>query len=377
MLSRLADAAETAPNKSVVVYVPGGALGEHWYPNEDLSSFPEMSQPYESVASECNFLRNMTQLNGGHGNMPRILNTDFAGDTFDVNIGRIISANHPFSYINLGVMSNGHGEITRNNGALVPFEDNPFNAFNRLFNASPGDNSPLTSVLDPHRNALTALQSKLGNYEKHRLDQHLTAIEETEQRLIALSGGLGGSCEETQTPAPFELSNATFTQQAKLQADIIALALQCNLTASVSLGFGNHQGEHSFPELNFKDNYHSSIHGGGGDNPTQTYPHYRELRAHVSSLSAYLIAALKDKGVLDSTIVCEVSDMGHGNQHGSENAPMIMAGGGGAIQRGVSNAGSSGFNQLNMLHTAAVALNAHQDPLYKGYASSVIPGVLT
>ena len=69
--------------------------------------------------------------------------------------------------------------------------------------------------------------------------------------------------------------------------------------------------------------------------------------------------------------------MGDGDSHGSNNIPLIMAGGGGAIQRGVSNAGGSSYTPLNMIHTAAVALNAHQHPSYQGYADQVIPGVLT
>ena len=196
---------------------------------------------------------------------------------------------------------------------------------------------------------------------------------------MASSGGIP-ACGIGTAPTPFELTNDTFRQQANLQADIIALALKCNLTSSCSLAIGNTQGEFSFPELTFKGNYHNSIHGGNSGDPT--YPDFRETRAHMSTMSSYLIQKLQTEGLLDTTIVCELSDMGNGDSHTVNDIPLIMAGGGGAIHTGVSNTGNpdgtttGGFDQLSMLHTAAVALGADQHPEYKGYAPSVIPGVI-
>lgn len=374
MFSRWAEA-QTGPNKSVIIYVPDGALPEHWYPNSNLTSFGPMSQPYSSVASDCNFLVNMGHHRGGHGVMPTIINNSWGDDSFDVNMGRILSQGMPFAYVNLGVHSNGNGVLTKDNGTEVPFEDNPFNAFSRLFGnlQSGGSSDPTLNVIDAHLEALNALKSKLGTYEQQRLDSHLTAIEETQQRLIDLGGG-GLSCNQATQPTQFPIEFSTFQQQANLQADIIALALECNLTASCTLALGNDGAEFSMPYLSFKDTYHQSIHGGNGGDPT--YPNYRETRAHLSSLSAYLISALKTRGVLNSTVVCEVTDMGNGDAHGSTQVPLIMAGGGGVIRRGVSNAGGTSYTPLHQIHTAAVALQAHQSSLYQGYQTDVIPGVL-
>ncbi|SMF43435.1 Protein of unknown function [Alteromonadaceae bacterium Bs31] len=374
MLSRMAEA-QTGPDKSVVIYCPNGCIPSRWKPNSNLSSFPVMSKPYESIKDECNFLVNMSHQNGGHGMMPVLINNSWSGDSFDVNLGRILGGNKPFTYINLGVHSNGHGYLTKDDGAEVPFEDNPFNAFNRLFgNLSTGGSSNTKgSVIDAHKDALSALSSKLGNYEKQRLDSHLTAIEETEDRLNSLGGG-SLSCDAAVEPSTFPLTFDTFEQQAHLQADILALALNCNLTSSASISFGNHQGEFSFPYLDFTGIYHASIHGG--NNGDSSYPHFSETRAHMSSLAAYVTQALKNVGVLDSTIVCEVNDMGNGDAHSNRDVPLIMSGGGGAIRRGIASAGGSSYNQLNMIHTAAVVLGADQDPRYQGYANDIVPGVI-
>ena len=71
-------------------------------------------------------------------------------------------------------------------------------------------------------------------------------------------------------------------------------------------------------------------------------------------MSAYLIERLRDANILDSTVVIEVTDMGHADLHGANDVPMLIAGGGSAINRGRSTAGS-GFNQRDMLHTATSA----------------------
>jgi len=269
-----------------------------------------------------------------------------------------------------------------------PFEDNPFNAFNRLFGnggtggggggTTPTDNTG--SVIDAHKDAINALTNKLGNHERQRLDSHLSAIEETERRIQALADQNSNpdsgtsTCSVPAAPGSFALDFANFERHANLQADIIALALKCNLTSSASLGLGNHQGEFSFPYLNFTGIYHQSIHGGnGGDS---SYPHFTETRRHISEMTVYLIQKLKTEGVLDSTIVMNVTEMGDGDAHSSNDIPLVMSGGGGAIRRGVSNAGGSSYTPLHMLHTAAVALGADQHPSYQGYASSVIPNVL-
>ncbi len=377
LFARLADAQTPAPNKSVVIYIPDGAIPDQWFPNANLSQLRPMSQPYADVRGECHFLRNMSHHRGGHGVVPTIINNRWTGDSFDVNMGRIIGANRPFPYLNLGVHSNGHGMLTRDNGAEVPFEDSPFNAFQRLFGNSTtisgaGRSNRKLAIMDAHRGALGELEARLGSHERQRLDAHLTAIEETERRLLALSTPTS-SCA-APTPTSFSLTHGNFSAQAKLQADIIVLALQCNLTASCSLGLGNHQAEFSFPYLNFNGVYHQSIHGGNGGDPS--YPHFRETRAHLSSLSAYLIGALRSAGLLDTTIVCEVTDMGNGDAHSSNDVPLIMAGGGARVRRGVSDSGGSPYTPLHLVHTAAVALRAQEHPSYQRYADSVIPGLL-
>lgn len=370
LFSRHADAQTGgAPNKSVAIYVPGGGIHDFWAPTGSGANMTlgSMSRLYEPVKTECNFLRNMSHPSGGHGSTPLILSNGWNGDTYDVFMGKALGPNRPFKYLNLGVHSNGHGTLTREANTNVPFQDNPFNAFNLLFGggAATGGNSK-SDILDAHVAAANAIRTKLANYEVQRLNQHLDAIADTRRRLDDMSGGTG--CSAAPNASEFTLTFNTFTRQAKLQADILVAALSCGLTSSASLAFGNHQSEFSIPELNFKGPYHQSIHGGS--NGQANYPYYVEMRAHLGSLTAYVIERLRTHGILDSTVVVEVTDMGHADLHSSQDVPMLIAGGGSYINRGRSTAGN-GYDQRDMLHTAARACGVN---LPYGRA---IPGVLS
>ena len=371
MFARHAEAQSSTPNKSVAIYVPGGGIKDLWLPTGSGSSMAmkPMSSQYDSVKTQCNFLSSMAHTNAGHGVMPLILSQGWSGDTYDVFMGNQLGPDMPYQYVNLGVHSNGQGILTRAGSTQVSFQDNPFNAFNLLFGGN--TNSAVSSkdaILAAHTSAANQIKNKLAGYESRRLDEHIEAIADTKDRLDLLAGGGTSSCGSAPDNTSFPLTFDTFTQQARLQADIIVAALKCNLTRSCSLSFGNHQGEFRIPELNYQGIYHQSIHGGSDGLPN--YPYYTEMRAHLGGLSAYVIEKLQSEGILDSTIVTEVTDMGHADLHSGSDVPMLIAGGGSAINKGVVTAGS-GYNQRDMLHTAAKACGVSL-----GYGRE-IPGVLT
>jgi hypothetical protein len=316
-----------------------------------------------------------------------ILNKDWGGDSFDVNIGRAIGGTRPFQYVNLACMSSG--TLTRGVGATqwdgpaVPPELSPYNAFRRLFSGSSSSTTTTTGaanpnqvIVDSHKEAISALRTKLGTYEKARLDSHLTAISAYEARFggstsSTTTSSTSTGCAAGTAPTQYALTNDTFQQQAQDMANIAALAFQCNLTASISLMLGSDDGLFALPYLSYKDVYHSSIHccGAGAE--------FDVTRGHMSTLSANVIQQLISKNVINSTIFMEISDMGHGNEHTSTDIPVLLAGGGGRINRGVSNAGNSSYNTRNMMATVGAALNATSNPsVYRFGDVPVIPGVI-
>jgi hypothetical protein len=397
MYARLAEA-QTAVDKCVIVYVPDGCIASRFFPDSTLSNLTAgstslpMSAPYAGVKSQCHFLRNMNHHLAGHGMCGRVINWEHGGESFDINIGRVLSGSRPFMYINLGVLPGDNilskiNEVRRihYNGQDVPPETSPINAFRRLFtgstSSSTSSGNPKQALIDSHREAVNALKTKLDGYEKARLDSHLTAIAALESRLglgsSSSSASSSGACAAGTEPQQYPLTNDNFERAAQDMALILATALQCNLTASASLLLGDDQGQFAMPYLpGFQGIYHTSIHGGNNGD-TVNWPHFSETRAHVSKQSANVISQLSAKGVLNSTIYMEVTDMGDGNSHTGDHVPLIMAGAGSRITKGVSNAGGPAYTPLNMVATAGALLNATQSPNYDYGQFQVIPGILT
>ncbi len=351
LYARSAEAQGLMPTRTVAIYVPGGGIHDFWAPSGQGAQMQlgPMSQGYEPVKTECNFLLNMGHNAAGHGRLPLLLKAGWNGDSYDVAMGKALGPDLPFTYVNLGVHSNGQGYLTKVGNTDVPFEDNPFNAFRLLFgNTGPG--SEKTPILDAHAAAVQSIRQKLAGYEVQRMDEHLDAIAATQRRLDDMAGG--SSCAGLPDDEEFPLTHETFSRQARLQADIAVAALRCNLTSSVSIGFGNHQAEFRVPELSYQGIYHQSHHGGSNGLPD--YPYYTEMRRHLGSLSAYLIAGLRDAGILDSTVVLETTDMGHADLHGNSDVPFMLAGGGGRLRRGQGTP-ANGYDQHDLLHTAGLA----------------------
>lgn len=366
LIARYASAETSTPDKSVVIYVPGGAIHDMWAPSGNGSSMvmQPMSLGYHSVKTECNFLLNMSHASAGHGNIPRLLRASWRGPSYDVFMGQQLGPVSPFSYVNLGVHSNGSGYLTHDGSTSVPFQDNPFTAYKLLFGNTVGNTK--APILDAHAEAVNAIKTKLAGYEVDRMDDHLDAISDTQRRLDELEGV--STCSTAPNFQEFDLDHDSFTLQAHLQADIIVAALQCGLTHSVSLAFGNHQSEFRIGGLNYQGVYHQSIHGGS--NGQANYPYYTEMRNHMGSLTAYLINKLSSAGILDSTIVVETTDMGHADKHSGSDVPYLIAGGGSRINRGVTTAAGSSYDNYDLLHTSAKACGVELD------FGQEIPGVI-
>lgn len=353
LFSRHADAQSAGlPNKTVCIFTPGGAIADLWNPSGsgDDMVMRGMSQGYDSVKTECNFLVNMAHGNAGHGRMPIIWAQEWNSDSYDVIMGNALGPDMPFRYINLGVHSNGANYMTKDNRNRIPFQDNPFTVFDLVFGGSQGS-SAKTPIMNAHVSAANAIRSKLAGYEVQRMDDHLDAIADTQRRLDELSGGT--SCAIAPDNTPFDLTYDNFSQQARLQADIAVAALQCGITRSVSLAYGNSQCNFRIPELSYQGVYHQSIHGGGGGKVN--YPYYTEMRSHLASLNAYLIQKLKTAGILDSTVVLETTDMGHADIHSASPVAYTIAGGGTRVNRGVVTDAGTGYDHQDVLYTAGKA----------------------
>jgi hypothetical protein len=379
--------AADAPKRVVFVYIAGGAIPDQWMPTGSETDFtlPAMSAPLESVKQHCVFLNGVNMANAGHGLTSKALGSDKTM-TLDIYMARTLGQVSPFSQLQLGVISNGYGSISRYNWNEPAYEDSPFNAFDRLFGAGVATTEDLAtrkkrSVLDSNLAALTQMRSRLGSFEKARLDEHTAAVQRIEARLTAAaeSAGEGGACASPIfNSAGFSgdtSSDVNFDAIADLQIDLTTLALQCDLTRVVSLMFGNHQSDFTVPEADIDTNYHQSIHG----RPMADYIAYRvyfteKLRDLIQSLAN--TEDMDGNSLLDNTLVLQVSDMGDGRSHAGDNVPYMLAGGGGGVLTTGRSLTLDGVSHNTILDTVAQAAGVDVSSAdYEQYGDGPISGI--
>ncbi|MEN0036819.1 MAG: DUF1552 domain-containing protein [Cellvibrio sp.] len=361
MLARTAEAQSGVPTKSCLIFSGGGCQPALWYPNGGV--FPAQSAPLQTHYSKIAVMKNASLTGAGHGIMfHRFDNASFSRDSFDVNMGRTIGANYPVKYLNVGTTE--ESQLSREGNASKPTITSPQTALDILFSGGTSTSSgtaPRKSIVDLHYPAVNSLKTKLGQHEKEKLDSHFTAIQEIEAAIGSGGGGGGGSC-----PRPSSTAVTGFDSLAKLQTDIAVLALNCNLTASVSIAFGSDAHNHIFDALGGRSS-HQSHHF----NQAQ----YTEDIAYMQSLTKNVLDKLNAQGLLSSTTVFQMSDMGLADAHGNDDVPMILAGAGIAGGRTLELGKKT---QADIFHTLALKMRADQSPnstAYRNWGGSIIAGL--
>ena len=362
MLARVAEAQTGTPSKSCLVFSGGGCQTNLWYPSGGV--FPAQSAPLQTHYSKIAMMKAATLSGAGHGVMfHRFDNASWGKDSFDVNMGRTIGANYPVKYLNLGTTP--LSSLSREGSREIPTITSPQAALDILFaggtNTGTGT-APRKSIVDLHYPAISSLRTKLGQHEKEKLDSHFTAIQEIETAIgTGTGGGGGGSC-----PKPTNTTAVGFDALCKMQTDIAVLALNCNLTASVSLAFGADDHNHILDKL--------------GGRPSHESHHFNQVKytediAYMQSLSANLLDKLSAAGLLSTTIFMQLSDMGLADQHGNTDVPMLVAGAGIAGGRVVDMGGKT---QASLYQTLGQKLRADQSPngaAYRDWAVATVSGL--
>ncbi len=221
-----------------------------------------------------------------------------------------------------------------------PLVRDPMEAFNLLF-SNVGGESPEAkralerkkSILDYTEADIQSLQGQLGSGDKARLDQHLTAIREMEQKL---TGGISAACVKPDAPAggfsdPLDNSDH-YPAYCQLMMDLVVMALRCDVTHVALMSLGPSQNYRIFSHLGVTGDYHSVAHGSiQQSDPDLARDFYRRItRFHMEQL-AYFLAALKGDGqnqenLLDRSAVVALSEFSAGERHEDSYLPVFTAG---------------------------------------------------
>jgi hypothetical protein len=190
------------------------------------------------------------------------------------------------------------------------------------------------SILDAILEEARTLESGLGQNDRGRLEQYLTAVREIEVRTKRDDTWL-------DTPRPTvdpvvqsrlnrDISQSMVGDYFRTMYDLIVLAFQTDLTRVVTFSTGMEGLGLPIPEIGINHTRHSLSHHNG--RPEYTKELTESDAFNIKQFSYFLdrLSEVKDDDgpLIDTTMVLYGSGMSLGNSHGNANLPIILAGGG-------------------------------------------------
>jgi hypothetical protein len=341
------------PARALFVYVPDGCVPSRWHATGSERGFtlPDMSSPLEAIRDECVFLDGLSMYAGGNtheGGAAKVL-TGVSDESIDIYLGGAVGAASPFESIQLGVgatFQNGSGSISYVGGTTLLPEDNPLQAFERLFGAPGGDDleamqrrARRASVLDRVASDVTTLRDRLGGTERVKLDTFLESLEQVERRLAgAGTAACGGTTWNSEgfTDNPMDYYPRTFHKEenfgliGKLQMDLMVLALGCGATQIGTLMWSHAVSPTRLLETTSPMGNHDASHCGGPT--TAMADNFAVMKRWFMERFVYLVRALdavpdEEGTLLDNTVVLLCSELGDSDLHDHHRVPFVVAGG--------------------------------------------------
>jgi hypothetical protein len=246
------------------------------------------------------------------------------------------------------------------------------------------------SVIDYVSQELAGFGTRLGTEDRSKVAAHLDSVRKLELELAAMPSP--AACV-----APGVTAAPDYPTKLKVFSDLVALALRCDLTRSVSLVWADDggSGPATMPFLgidgaaNGLGEVHSVAHQGAA-----AYAQKIKIDTWYVTQLAYLAKLLDDSmetggTVLDHSVIAMGNDMAEGSFHSVNAIPFILVGGaGGALRTGrvvklgkwnspgqYWKAGNTGIAHNKLLATLAQALDvageSFGDPRYPGTLSEL------
>lgn len=347
--ARIAMAEEIHPRRAIFVFIPDGMTPSDWHAQGTGTQFtlPGMTQPLDRVREHCLFLNGIDMYGSGsthEGGCAKVF-TGAAGRSsdnavsLDHYLGQAFKSQTIKPHLNLGIIpiyKNKHITFDTNGIAVTP-ELNPLVAFESLFGENADDNfqnQRKLSALDASLAELNTLRNRLGTVEQAKLDGHLEALRELEQKLNSDSSG---ACPAWNfNPTGFEVTRTELWRNPEyldsdqlgligdLHTDVAVHALACDLTRVVTLKWNNSVNDTVIHETGSSKTCHQASHEGGND--------FVKIKAWYTEKLAQLIEQLKavpegNGTLLDNTVIFLGSDLANGSWHNHTDMPFILAGG--------------------------------------------------
>lgn len=223
-------------------------------------------------------------------------------------------------------------------GAPISRESDPQLVFDRLFRnplSQPLQRAAMRSLLDSVRDDAHSLNRKAGYEDRQTLEQYLTVVRETEQRLISMKSQ-AQAIDISGFAPPERPSN--LNEQVETTIDLIALAMWTDSCRCISYMLGNSNSRMIFDFLGIAEQHHYLSHFFRNFSRENLDGLLKISLWHMEKFD-YLLTRLKSfkdqhGTLLDNCLVLYGSGMGHSDNHTVTRIPIVLAGGRGLIKTG-------------------------------------------
>lgn len=399
------------PVRMCFVYVPIGAIMDHWNPSYTgtLGELPRILKPMEPFRKDMLLLGNLTH-NGGRalldgggdharatggylsGVQPRKNSTDAsfknaaaikAGITADQVVANQIGSKTRFASLEVGMedsqqagnCDSGYSCAYTNNLAwksdsqpMPPVLD-PRALFERIF-GDDGDLSPQArerrnlyrrSILDHVTEDSKKLEGRLGPSDRAKLDQYMTSVREVEVRIEQNEKNNQHVDPGMEKPGG---TPGDFAEHFKLQSDMITIAFQADLTRTITFLVGREGSNRAYREIGVPEGHHNLTHHRNNPEMIERVAqincyHIRTFAAWMEKMKAHQEG---DGSLLDNCMIVYGSGISDGNRHTHEDLPtMILGNGGGFLNTGRRIVYRRETPICNLYLTMMEGMGVHQD----------------
>lgn len=190
------------------------------------------------------------------------------------------------------------------------------------------------SVLDFVLDDARSLSRRLGEADRRKLDEYLTAVREIETR-IERTEKFGPAKAPPGVVAPGMFEN--FDEHVRLMYDLLALAFQTDSTRVATFIVAHDGSNRPYPSLGIRDGHHDLSHHRNDEAKKKQIAQIN--RVHTGQFAGFLdrLKSIREgeASLLDHCTILYGSAISDGNKHLHENLPILVAGrGGGALATG-------------------------------------------
>lgn len=239
----------------------------------------------------------------------------------------------------------------------LPSEANPRAVFERLFGDADSTDprarrarlASNASILDSLASDLRRLERRLTPRDRAKVSEYLDGVRDIERRIRTAEEQSERQLPLVEQPVGIP---ATYEDHARLLFDLLAMAIQTDLTRVATFTLARELSGRAYPEIGISEGHHSLSHH---QNDPEKMAKQAKLNVFQLKQFAYFLQKLQsisdgDGSLLDHTLLLYGSGMSDSNLHDPSNLPTLVVGGKGLNVRSGRHVRAANGTPLANLH---------------------------